>query len=79
MEVIDHLIITEKDFYSFADKGDLELIKKSGKYEVPLEDQRELLKLKVKHENSIAIVKKGYDFDVIRELTGLRKVDIERL
>ena len=83
VEVIDHLIISEKDFFSFADKGLMESIKKSGKYEVPLEDQKELLKLKAKHENSIAIakkmLKKGYDLDVIRELTGLRKVDIEEL
>ena len=83
VEVIDHLIIDEKSFYSFADKGVLSIIKNSGKYEVLLEDQKELLKLKVEHENSLTIAKKmlkdGMSIDIIKKYTGLRKVDIEEL
>lgn len=81
IEVIEHLIINETEFFSFVDSGTLEKLKNSGNYEVTSTEQRELAKLKTEHEKALAIARKmlkeGLDHDVIRKVTGLRKVDLE--
>ena len=83
IEVIDHLIISETEFFSFAKKGEMENIKVSGKYELLNDEQKELLKLKEKHEEKISIARKmlkdGVDINTIKKYTGLRKVDLEEL
>ena len=83
IEVIDHLIISETEFISFAKKGEMENIKVSGKYELLNDEQKELLKLKMEHDNSLAIARKlmkeGMTIDFIKKVTGLRKVDLEDL
>jgi len=83
INVLDHLIISETEFFSFAKKGEMDKIKISGKYELLSDEQKELMKLKVEHENSMAIAKKllkeGMTIDFVKKVTGLRKVDIEGL
>lgn len=81
IDMIDHLIISEKKFFSFAKKGEMEIIKVSGKYELLNDEQKELMKLKAKHDMQLNIARKmlkdGLSIDIIKKYTGLRKVDIE--
>ena len=83
IEVADHLIINETDYFSFADHGLMEEIRKSGKYELLGDKEKELLKIREKHEEKLSIARKmksdGLPEDVIRKYTGLRKVDLEEL
>ena len=88
--VIDHLIITENSYYSFAESGLLANLAKSTKY-VPafiLKQQYEKAgkekgieegeKLKAKEMAKI-MISKGYAIEEIMELTGLSKAVISRL
>lgn len=90
IEVIDHLIISEKSYLSFADTGLLDELRKSIKY-VP----NYLLKEQVKKESeaigkekgrtvekqAIALLmkKEGYTTEDITKLTGLTEKEINRL
>jgi DNA repair protein RadC len=90
IEIVDHLIITEKSYTSLADKNIFSIIKKSGRYKVIdkdlddyLEMKREIeLDLKLK-EGKIEIARKmkakGMDADTIKEITGLTKWDIRKV
>ena len=90
VEVIDHLVISEKEYTSFKDKGILDALSKNGRYEL-VEKEREALrelKMKVEKERAdknarIAIGKKlkelGHDEDSIKQITGLTKWDIRKL
>lgn len=89
IEVLDHLIITEKSYTSLADKGVFSTIKKSNRYKVIdkdlddyLEMNREIeadLKLK---EEKLEIARKmrakSIDADTIKEVTGLTKWEIRK-
>lgn len=90
IEVLDHLIITEKSYTSLADKGVFSTIKKSNRYKVIdkdlddyLEMNREIeadLKLKEeKMEIARKMKEKGMDADTIKEVTGLTKWEIRKL
>jgi len=90
IEVIDHLIITEKDFYSFADNGLIKELNESGMYELVEKEQKAIqeFKLRVEKEKgekqkAIDIAKKmksdGLDIDTIKKYTGLGKREIEKL
>lgn len=88
--VIDHLIITENSYYSFAESGLLANLAKSTKY-VPafvLKQQYEKAgKERGKQEGikenqkevAKAMLSKGYPIEEIIELTGLSKAVINRL
>ncbi|MBI3220475.1 MAG: DNA repair protein [Bacteroidetes bacterium] len=88
--VIDHLIISEENFYSFADNGLLAELSKSLKY-VPayMVQQRyeQLSKEKGKEEGvketKKEIVRKmraqGYDVEAIATITGLSKASIVKI
>jgi DNA repair protein RadC len=88
--VIDHLIISEENFYSFADTGLLAELSKSLKY-VPayMVQQRyeQLSKEKGKEEGvketKKEIVRKmraqGYDVEAIATITGLSKASIAKI
>ena len=110
IQVLDHLIINENEFYSFKRHGFMEQLQQSKKY-VPqyileqeaqkngvkigekkgfrkgkIEGKREGKKegIKIGEENKAIetakkMLKKGFDLDTIAELTGLKKVDIEKL
>lgn len=82
--LLDHLIITEKTFLSFADSGLLKKLEASKKY-VPEYKLKQLLKEQVTQEvtktvenkKSLEMAKamkaKGYKVEEIAELTGLSK------
>jgi DNA repair protein RadC len=88
--VLDHLIITEKTYYSFADTGLLEELANSKKY-VPEYKIREALKKEVEaqalqkgsekkaREMARAMKAKGYDVKEIAALTGLTEATIKRI
>jgi len=80
--VIDHMIISEKDYYSFDDSGLLDDLKKSTKY-VPPYKLKEELKKQIEEEKALAMAKamkaKGYKVEEIADLTGLSKQVIESI
>jgi DNA repair protein RadC len=88
-EVYDHLIITEKSYFSFRMSGLLDDLKRSTKYIPPyqleeqLRKQAELIAEKnvILRESEIAmsLLKKGVSIDVISETTGLSIDEIEAL
>ena len=90
IEVIEHLIITEKDFISFANEGIIEDLKNNGRYELIDLDKAELQEYKMEmekervlKENNIKIGKSlkasGMSEDEIKKHTGLRLWDIRKL
>lgn len=90
LPILDHLIITESSYYSFANSGLLEELSKSLKY-VPAYKIKERYEKKAeekgikKGENDKAkemarvMKQKGMDIDLIIEITGLSKSVINRL
>lgn len=90
VEVVDHLVIAEKDYVSFTDRGIMKDLSKSGLFEIVERDKVELKQWQVdmetdraKHENSLAIAKKlkaeGMDDKFIKKMTGLYMSDIKKL
>lgn len=88
--VLDHLIITEKTFFSFVDSGLLAELALSTKYVPAYELQKRYEKAaedkgaeKGKKEGikkvAIELKRKGIDIEVIVEVTGLTKSVITRL
>jgi DNA repair protein RadC len=82
IEVLDHLIISEKNFFSLSDSGQLDEIKKSKKYvpdyklQAELKKEAEALgmqkgKEEEKKEIALAMKKDGMVNDVIAKYTGL--------
>lgn len=90
IEVLDHLVITEKHYASFADLGIMEELKHSGLFEIVGTERKALEAWKLKEEakrsekqKAKEIAKrmkaKGYDVATIKELTGLSKAAINKL
>ncbi len=90
IEVIDHLIITEKDFYSFANNGIMEELARSGLYELVEREKEAIKKMKleierkkIKKENTKEIAQRlielGADESFIKEATGLPLKEIRLL
>lgn len=80
--VLDHLVITETAYTSFADQGIMDELKKSGLFEIMGPEKKELEQWKIdtekkraKKENSLEIAKKmkadGIDPETIKKYTGL--------
>jgi DNA repair protein RadC len=90
VEVIDHLVISEKSYYSFEDNGLLEELKKSTRY-VPDYQLKAAMKKEVetaaiqqgKQEEKKAIARQmkaqGYKPEEVAALTGLTVKSIEKL
>lgn len=90
IEVIEHLIISEKEYSSFVDLDIMTELKQSGRYELVEKEKDELKQWKIEmakeraaKDRSVEIAKKmkakGYDDDTIKQLTGLSKGDIKKL
>ena len=88
--VLDHLIITERTFFSFADGGLMEKLAKSTKYVPPYILQQRMEKaarekgaedgMKTKAREMARTMKaKGYKIEEIMEITGLTRNAINRL
>jgi len=90
IEVEDHLIITERSYYSFHSSGLMDELRKSKRF-VPEYVQRQQLeedvkakveqKIKKEQQKEMAktMLSKGYDIAEIIELTGLTKAQISRI
>lgn len=90
IEVIDHLIISEKAYFSMADKGIIEELKNSHNYVLMDREKALLISMKIDaakesggKENSIEIAKKmlsdGLPVDAIVKYTGLSEEEIATL
>jgi DNA repair protein RadC len=90
IDVIDHLIISEKNYTSFEDVGVLDEIKKSGLYEVKeaetemmrqykLEKEKEMAVAANKKEIALNMHKEGFDMDMIKKMTGLTKTELKKI
>jgi DNA repair protein RadC len=82
IEVIDHLVITETDYFSFDDNGFMDAIKSSGMWELVDRTKADLTEMKInsaknqgKKELAVEIATKmlanGTPVEEIRKLTGL--------
>jgi DNA repair protein RadC len=90
IDVADHLVITETEYYSFNDRGYMQLLLKSGKYEITLAETEEMKAWKIEFERKAAkdekaraiavkMIKKKFAVSEIVELTGLRKSSVEKM
>ena len=90
IEVIDHLVISDEKYYSFQDHLIMDDLRKSGLYELVEREKAEMKAVREKALKEAAEFKKaeeiakkmkakGYDEDLIKELTGLSKSDIKEL
>ena len=91
LPLIDHLIIDEEKFYSFAESGLLAKIRMSKKYLLPYKEEEERLKKQGEKrgreagakdkavEMAKALKKKGMDPAAIAEVSGLSLEEIQKL
>ena len=81
--VIDHLIITEESFYSFAESGLLDELAESKKYVMQYLLEEEYKRKNAERDGIMKVARelkrKGIDIDVIAETTGLKKTSIHNL
>jgi DNA repair protein RadC len=88
--VVDHQIITETGFYSFAEKGLMKELAKSGLYEVTHKESEEMkvwreeeLAKRAKDANSreiaLRMLSEGLDVDAVVRFTKLRKSSVEKM
>lgn len=84
IDVLDHLIISDVDFYSFQDEGRMDSIKNSGLYEMIEGNLKEMQALKLKMEKQKAMLEvakkmkgEGLDIELIQKVTGLTKKEIK--
>ncbi|GLU44737.1 hypothetical protein Musp01_23610 [Muricauda sp. NBRC 101325] len=82
VEVLDHLVITETNYTSFADQGVMDELQKSGLFEIMGPEKQELEQFKIEtekkraeKEKALDIAKKlkaqGVDDEIIKNATGL--------
>lgn len=90
IEVIDHLVITETDYFSFDDNGLMDAIKSSGMWELVDRTKADLTEMKInsaknqgKKELAVEIATKmlanGTPVEEIRKLTGLTIREMNKL
>lgn len=90
IDVIDHLIITETGFVSFANKGIIKRLQQNGLYELKQKESEAIKAFKLQLEREEAEKKKaleiarkmksdGVDTDIIKKYTGLGKREIGKL
>lgn len=92
LPIIDHLIISEDQYYSFADSDLLETINKESKFDLSFNQidalKKELINVEKKFRNiekkraiTIAnkMIEKNYPIKEIIELSGLTKMEIKKL
>lgn len=81
--VIDHLIISEEGFYSFAESGLLDDLAQSKKYVMQYLREEEIKREHAQKDKALEIAramkKEGYDIEAISKLTGLKKRSILNL
>lgn len=87
INVLDHLIISENEFYSFANEGILARLQISGKYQLIDREknylknyQKELLHIEKRKATELAkkMFLKKYPIPEIVELTGVKEEEIKK-
>jgi DNA repair protein RadC len=86
IEVLDHLVITEKGYTSFVDIGVMDELRQSGRYELIDKEKGWLQEMKLEAERdkrtrevAANLIKAGVDIDTIKKATGLTKTEIKKL
>lgn len=90
IDVIDHLVITEKEFFSFADAGLIKDFEINSLLELVEKEKEEIKALKVevekekaKKEEALKIAKRlkqlNVDIETIKKSTGLTKSEINKI
>jgi DNA repair protein RadC len=86
VELIDHLIISEKRYYSFKDEGLMDELEMSLKYVPPYvikqryeKQAKELGNKEGKEEMARAMKREGYEIEAIVKVSGLSKTAVKRL
>jgi len=90
VEVLDHLVITETHYTSFADQGVMDELLKNGLFEIMGPEKQELEQFKIdtekkraEKEKTISIAKElilqNVDIEIIKRATGLNDSQIMKL
>jgi DNA repair protein RadC len=90
IDVADHLVITETEYYSFKDRGYMLLLSKSGKFEITLAETEEIKAWQYEMERkkgaddakramAMKMIAKNEPLDRIVEYSGLRKSSVEKM
>ena len=90
IDVIDHLVITEENYISFADQGIIDDLAKSGLFEIVEREKEDMKQWKLdvekkaeRHKAKLEIAKNlkdsGMDEKTIKKMTGLYMHEIRRL
>lgn len=90
IKVIEHLIITETDYFSFMNDGLIEEFENNGLYELVKKESEEMKAFKLEiekkkaiKENSLEIARRlkslNVDIETIKKSTGLTKKQIEKI
>lgn len=90
--LIDHIIITETSYYSFADSGLLDKLRRDSSFDLTFAKQEELQSqlldaqkatarevLKTKLEMVMNSLEEGLSVDLIAKLSGLSREEVEKL
>ncbi|WP_422080106.1 JAB domain-containing protein [Ulvibacterium sp.] len=78
IEVLDHLIITEKSYVSLADMGVMDKLKKSGLFEIMGPEKKELEQWKIDIEKKRAEKQKALDIAKSLKASGMSDADIKK-
>lgn len=78
IEVIDHLVISETDYFSFADNDLIDKLKKSGLFEIMGPEKKELEQWKIDTERKRAEKQKALDIAKSLKASGMSDTDIKR-
>lgn len=78
VEVLDHLVITETNYTSFADQGVMDELKKSGLFEIMGPEKQELEQFKIETEKKRAIKEERLKVAKSLKESGMSDEDIKK-
>lgn len=78
VEVLDHLVITETNYTSFADQGVMDQLKKSGLFEIMGPEKQELEQFKIDTEKKRAEKEKAISIAKSLKASGMSDADIKK-
>jgi len=78
VEVLDHLVITETNYTSFADQGVMDELQKSGLFEIMGPEKQELEQVKMDTEKERAEKEKAISIAKSLKASGMSDADIKK-
>ncbi|MBA4743989.1 MAG: JAB domain-containing protein [Muricauda sp.] len=78
VEVLDHLVITETNYTSFADQGVMDEMKKNGLFEIMGPERQELEQFKIDTEKKRAEKEKAISIAKSLKASGMSDADIKK-